>query len=112
MAGRAPGRIPGRVGGGARWSAPGPRLYAGRARATTRRFAEDCAHHEDGVSRLRTASGEPFATCEAPWETRFALADDRLTRLFVQVEVEGQPTSAVVDTGGAYFILHPAIAAK
>ena len=64
------------------------------------------------MSRLRTASGEPFATGEAPWEARFALADDRLTRLFVQVEVEGQPTTAVVDTGGAYFILHPAIAAK
>jgi hypothetical protein len=28
------------------------------------------------------------------------------------VEIEGQPASAVVDTGGAYFILNPAIAAK
>lgn len=63
------------------------------------------------MSRLRTASGEPFATGEAPWDARFALADDRLTRLFVQVEVEGQPTSAVVDTGGACFILNPSIAA-
>jgi hypothetical protein len=64
------------------------------------------------VSRLRTASGEPFATGEAPWEARFALAGDGLTRLFIQVEVEGQPASAVIDTGGAYFIVNPAVAAK
>jgi hypothetical protein len=62
------------------------------------------------MSRLRTASGQPFATGEAPWEARFALAGDRLTRLFVQVEVEGQRTSAVVDTGGAYLILNPEVA--
>lgn len=63
------------------------------------------------MSRLRTASGEPFATGQAPWEARVALASDRLTRLFVAVEVEGHPTLAVVDTGGAYLILDPEFAA-
>jgi hypothetical protein len=63
------------------------------------------------MSRLRSASGAPFATGEAPWASRYALAGDRLTRLFVQVEIDGQATTAVVDTGGAYLVLTPAIAA-
>ena len=62
------------------------------------------------MSRLWTASGEPFATGEARWNTRFALAGDKLARLFVQVEIDGLPASAVVDTGGAYLILNPEVA--
>jgi hypothetical protein len=62
------------------------------------------------VSRLQTASGEPFATGEARWNARYALAGDKLPRLFVQVEIEGLPASAVVDTGGAYLILNPEVA--
>ena len=62
------------------------------------------------MSRLRTASGEPFATGEAPWKARYALDGDRLARLFIQIEIEGVPASAVVDTGGAYLILNPEIA--
>ena len=62
------------------------------------------------MSRLRAASGEPFATGEAPWEARYALDGDKLTRLFIQVEIEGMPASAVVDTGGAYLILNPEVA--
>jgi len=64
------------------------------------------------MSRLQTSAGEPFATGEAPWSLRYALAGDRLTRLFVDVEVEGRPTTAVVDTGGAYLILDPEFAAR
>ena len=63
------------------------------------------------MSRLCSASGAPFATGEACWASRYALAGDRLTRLFVQVEIDGQATTAVVDTGGAYLVLTPAIAA-
>jgi hypothetical protein len=64
------------------------------------------------VSRLLTASGEPFATGEAPWRARYALAGDGLTRLFVELEIEGLIAAAAVDTGGAYLILHPELAGK
>ena len=64
------------------------------------------------MSRLLRASGEPFATGEAPWTAQFALAGDRLTRLFVEMEVEGLSATAVVDTGGAYLILNPVVAAR
>ena len=64
------------------------------------------------MSRLLHASGEPFATGEAPWTAQFALAGDRLTRLFVEMEVEGLSATAVVDTGGAYLILNPVVAAR
>ena len=64
------------------------------------------------MSRLQTARGEVFATGEARWVSRRAHVDDRLTRLFVDVEVAGVATSAVVDTGGAYLILHPELGAE
>jgi hypothetical protein len=59
------------------------------------------------MSRLQTASGEAFATGEARWSIRHAHTGDRLTRLFVDVLIDGVPTYAVVDTGGAYLILDP-----
>jgi len=62
------------------------------------------------MSRLRTASGEAFATGEAPWNPQHALRGDSLTRLFVEVEFDGHAGSAVVDTGGAYLILDPEVA--
>lgn len=64
------------------------------------------------MSRLQTASGVPFATGEASWTAAYALDGDRLTRLFVQVKIEDQPASAVVDTGGAYLIVDPEVAAN
>jgi len=45
-------------------------------------------------------------------DSHYALAGDRLTRLFVHVEIEGQITTAVVDTGGAYLIVDPEFAAR
>ena len=62
------------------------------------------------MSRLRTASGEVFATGEAPWALRHAHFGDRLTRLFLDVVIDGVPTNAVVDTGGAYLIVDPELA--
>lgn len=64
------------------------------------------------MSLLRTASGKAFATGEAPGWIRHAHKGDRLTRLFIEVAVEGVPTNAVVDTGGAYLILDPEFAAR
>ncbi|HKP76960.1 MAG TPA: hypothetical protein VJT67_15625 [Longimicrobiaceae bacterium] len=64
------------------------------------------------MSRLLTASGEPFATGESPSTAQYARPEDSLTRLFLEVEFAGVPGSAVVDTGGAYLILDPEVAGR
>jgi len=64
------------------------------------------------MSRLQTAAGEAFATGEAPWASHHAHSGDRLTRLFVDVVIDGIATHAVVDTGGAYLIVDPEFAAR
>jgi hypothetical protein len=64
------------------------------------------------MSRLLLAGGAEFATGEASLTLSPAHAHDRLSRLFVEVSVEGFETSAVIDTGGAYLILHPALATE
>jgi hypothetical protein len=61
--------------------------------------------------RLSTASGEPFATGETRLDARPAFVMDRLPRVFLPVEIAGLKADAVVDTGGAYLILNPEVAA-
>jgi Aspartyl protease len=53
---------------------------------------------------------EPFFTGSCPYRNQTATPQERLTRLFITVQVEDQPTDAVLDTGGAYLMLHPEIA--
>jgi hypothetical protein len=65
------------------------------------------------VSRLLTgAAGEPFATGQLPCSSQPALPGERLTRLFLQVEIAGVTSPAVVDTGAAYLIVDPTIAGR
>lgn len=62
------------------------------------------------MTRLRSADGLSFATGEARFTSRPALAVDRLTRILLQVQIGAVSADAVLDTGGAYLVLDPAVA--
>jgi hypothetical protein len=62
------------------------------------------------MSRLIDSSGAEFATGQMPCFMRYAIAGDRLTRLFVHARVGMARISAVVDTGGAFFVVDPELA--
>ena len=62
--------------------------------------------------RLSTASGHVFATGEALLEARPAIWRERLSRIYIHVEIAGFGANAVIDTGGAYLILDPEIAGR
>ena len=59
---------------------------------------------------LHFDDGTPFAGGLCSYTNRSATPEERLTRLFIRVSIEDQPTSALLDTGGAYLILNPEIA--
>src|ERR1044071_5907270 len=59
---------------------------------------------------------EPFATGASTYDYRQASKNDRLSRIFVDIEIQGSQTSlitpAVLDTGGAYLICPPDISTQ
>lgn len=59
---------------------------------------------------LLQPDGTPFTTGVCACTSRPAIEGELLTRLFVPVLIEGIETNAVIDTGGAYLLLHPEIA--
>jgi hypothetical protein len=63
------------------------------------------------MTRLQLPSGEPFATGECRCRLGAAVSGELLTRLLVPLDLGEITTEAVVDTGGAYLILDPEIAA-
>lgn len=62
------------------------------------------------MSRLIDSNGREFATGEYPCFMGHASVGDRLTRLFVYVRIGRAQTSAVIDTGGAFFVVDPDLA--
>ena len=64
------------------------------------------------MSRLVHASGAEFAGGESPCFIRPSFTGDRLNRLLVHVEVGQERITAVVDTGGAFLLLDPVLAAS
>lgn len=55
------------------------------------------------------SDGEPFATGSIECELRPFQQEDN-NRIFIPVAILSQMTDAVLDTGGIYCVLHPAIA--
>ena len=64
------------------------------------------------MSRLIFASGAEFACGELSCFLRHAFAGDRLTRLFLHVQIGDTRTPAVLDTGGGFLVLDPQLAAS
>ena len=64
------------------------------------------------MTRLQTQDGNAFATGEARFKSRPAHPLDHLTRVHVQVQVGEVYADAVVDSGGAYLVLDPVVAAR
>lgn len=62
------------------------------------------------MSTLQLASGEAFATGECPCRIGEARSGDLLTRLMIPIRLGEITTDAVLDTGGAYLIIHPELA--
>ena len=60
---------------------------------------------------LTYPDGQPFAV-GANWFTPFLPDQPEILRIVVDVEVEGLPLRAVVDTGAPYLICHPELAAE
>lgn len=59
---------------------------------------------------LNFADGTPFATGVVGYDSRPATVRETASRIFLQVEIEGEMTEAALDTGGVYFICNPSIA--
>lgn len=59
---------------------------------------------------LNFADGTPFAIGVVGYDSRPATERETVSRIFLQVKVEGEMTEAAVDTGGVYFICNPSIA--
>jgi hypothetical protein len=59
------------------------------------------------MSALFLASGERFASGMMPCASRPALKGERLTRLFLEIQVAGVQVGAVLHRGGAYPIWSP-----
>ncbi len=64
------------------------------------------------MTRLLRASGEPFATGECRCRLGAARSGDLLTRLMIPIRLGEITTDAVLDTGGAYLIIDPELAAE
>jgi hypothetical protein len=59
---------------------------------------------------LNFTNGESFATGASRYAYRPATAGESTNRIILTVEVVGNPTEAVVDTGAPYVVLAPRIA--
>lgn len=57
---------------------------------------------------LNFLDGRPFATGSVGYSYRPATERETVSRLIVQVEIEGVMTEAIVDTGGVFLICPPA----
>ena len=64
------------------------------------------------MMRLGSVDGRAFATGEARFTSQPAHAVDRLARIYLHVEIGAVHAEAVVDTGGAYLVLDPAMAVR
>jgi hypothetical protein len=53
---------------------------------------------------------DPFATGAQPYQERPATETEAINRLFIEVEIGGFRTSAVIDTGAPYVVCAPDIA--
>lgn len=58
------------------------------------------------------STGAEFSLGSCEYTSRPATGGEQLTRLFIPIEIENVRTDAVVDTGGAYLILNPELAAE
>lgn len=61
------------------------------------------------MSTLYLGSGERFASGSLRCTLRPAFTGDRLNRLFLEIHIANVPVGAVLDTGGAYLIMSPAV---
>jgi len=59
---------------------------------------------------LNFLDGQPFATGSVGYSYRPATERETVSRLIVQVEIEGVMTEAIIDTGGVFLICPPKIA--
>ena len=64
------------------------------------------------MTRLWSAPGREFATGEARFTSRPAHTFDRLARIHLTVQIGAVHALAVLDTGGAYLVLDPVMAAN
>ena len=61
---------------------------------------------------LRLANNEAFATGVCPYEDQHPKDPPGNARIVIAVEIGGLSTQAAVDTGGAFFIVDPELAAE
>jgi hypothetical protein len=61
---------------------------------------------------FRFADGQTFTTSAASYHYRPATPRETTPRVILDVEIEGIPTQAMVDTGGIYLLCHPQFAAQ
>ena len=54
--------------------------------------------------------GQKFATGSAPYSYRPETEQQNIPKLFLQVQIEGQDSEALVDTGAQFFICPPDVA--
>jgi hypothetical protein len=53
---------------------------------------------------------DPFCTGSAPYRYSRVPGSGDASRIIVQVEVDGDPIEAILDTGGGYFLCNPELA--
>lgn len=58
------------------------------------------------------ADGESFATGSQPYAFRPAIESDSSKRIIIEVEIQGQRTQAMLDTGAPYIICNPSMAGR
>jgi hypothetical protein len=61
---------------------------------------------------LSFPDGELFATGSQPYVFRPATVSDSSKRIIIEVEIQGQRTLAMLDTGAPYVICNPAMAGR
>src|SRR2546421_1385361 len=61
---------------------------------------------------LRSTDQSIFCQGASNYSCRPAAPRDRLNRLFIPISIGGHKTDAVLDTGGAFLILDPVLAAE
>lgn len=59
---------------------------------------------------LKFEDGKPFAQGVCSFLMRPATDQELISRIFIEVQIEGVRTEVVVDTGGAYLVCNPEIA--
>lgn len=59
---------------------------------------------------LNFDNGEPFATGSASYRYDLVPGSGEAHRIIVQVEVDGDPIEAILDTGGGFFFCKPELA--